>query len=84
MVENYLKEYGYKKTEIDKILNNKNIKNINIKKVKEINKFLEKMNIPKDKIISIIIIIVINKNLTNLLPFIFKLYKNIKSTLSNF
>ena len=51
MVENYLKEYGYKKTEIDKILNNKNIKNINIKKVKEINKFLEDMNIPKDKII---------------------------------
>ena len=25
MVENYLKEYGYKKTEIDKILNDKNL-----------------------------------------------------------
>ena len=51
MIEEYLNEYGYKKTEIDKILNNKNLKNICLKKIKEVNKFLEDMNIPKNKII---------------------------------
>ena len=51
MVEDYLEDYGYKKTEIDKIINSKNLKNINIKKIKEINEFLEDMKIPKDKII---------------------------------
>ena len=34
MVEDYLEDYGYKKTEIDKIINSKNLKNINIKKIK--------------------------------------------------
>ena len=52
MIEEYLNEYGYKKTEIDKILNNKNLKKISLKKIKEVNKFLEDMNIPKNKIIS--------------------------------
>ena len=33
MLEHYLEDYGYKKTEIKKILNSKNLKNINIKQI---------------------------------------------------
>ena len=52
MIKDYLKEYGYDDSEIDKILNSKNIKKSKkLDKIKETNTFLEKMNIPKEKII---------------------------------
>lgn len=52
MIKDYLKEYGYDVSEIDKILNSENIKKSKkLDKIKETNTFLEKMNIPKEKII---------------------------------
>ena len=50
MIKDYLKNYGYNDSEIDKILNSENIKKSkNLDKIKETNTFLEKMNIRSEE-----------------------------------